>query len=85
MIKLELSREDALFLLDAINTERFRIQDRAAEAFEQRKPDAQWLYQLGVLDSLMHALSGEIEAEFQAVAGDEDTESDEYWMGRHGE
>ena len=85
MIRLRLSREDALYLLDALNTERFRIQDRAAEAFSNREPDGQWLYRLGVLDSLTHVVSNEINMEFDAMRPDEDTDSDEYWIGRHGE
>lgn len=63
-ICITMSREEALFLADAINTERYRVQDRACEAFVERKPDAHWLYRLGCLDSLLYVLDNEIENQF---------------------
>jgi hypothetical protein len=66
MIRLELSREDALYLLDALNTERFRIQDRASEEFSARRNTDQWLYRLGILDSLVHLVDNELNNEHLA-------------------
>jgi hypothetical protein len=63
MIHLELSREEALYLLDALNTERFRIQDRASEEFSARRNTDQWLYRLGILDSLVHLVDNELNNE----------------------
>ena len=66
-IRLVVLREDAIYLMDAINTERFRLQDLALDARAAGKADADYLYRLGCLEEILLSLDSLLDAQFQAV------------------
>lgn len=68
-VSLHLTREEALYLLDALNTERFRLQDRAAECFANREPNERYHYALTCIEYLIQYADSELENQFIQPSG----------------